>query len=166
MARKNYGKPFEDKVREQLEDAGIYCLRLFDPPRGYKGISNPCDVLIHRKGVTCFFECKTIKKGASIPIYSNDPEGEHIYGNVSNGQWGGLLKAQSHGIVSGLLVWWVEKDMTKFIPIKTADSLRNSGMKSIRYDITGGGITELKGKKKRVYFDYDFDGFFKDLFGA
>lgn len=166
MARKNYGKPFENKIREQLEDAGIYCLRLFDPPKGYKGIANPCDILLHRKGVTYFLECKTIKKEASISIYSNDPEGKHIYGNVSNGQWEGLLQAQESGIVSGLLVWWVARDTTKFIPIKTAERLRNNGAKSIRYDVSGGGVTELHGVKKRVYFDYDFERFFQDLFGA
>lgn len=161
--RKNLGKAFEDKVREDIERAGIYVLRLYDPPQGIKGIGNPCDFIVHRKGVTYMLECKSVH-GNRIPIYSTDEDSP--YGNVSKGQWEGMLHAQQHGIVAGLMVWWIDKDVTKFIPIRTANKLREEGNKSIKYDVKGGGIVEVHGVKKRVYFDYDFDSFFVDLMGA
>ena len=157
--RKNVGKPFEDEVREALDRTDAYSLRLYDPPPYLKGIANPCDIIAYREGVFYMLECKSVH-GNRLPIFSNDPKGEHIYGNVSNAQWTGLTKASRHGIVAGLLVWWVDRDVTKFIPIQTAQQIRDSGEKSIRYDVTGEGIFEVSGNKRRVYYDYDFQPFF------
>lgn len=158
----NRGKKFEDQVREDLERTGAYVLRLYDPQGGYVGVANPCDFVVHRKGVTYMIECKAIH-GNLLSINSNDPKKK--YGQVSNTQWEGLLEASEHGLVAGLLVWWIDKDVTKFIPIQTANMLKAEGAKSIKYVISGGGVQTVQGRKKRVFFEYDFDRLFTDLFG-
>ena len=64
------------------------------------------------------------------------------------------------------MCWWVDKDVTLFIPIKLLKELRDAGAKSIRYDITydrSVSIVELKGQKKRVFFEYDMANFFEEV---
>lgn len=154
----NRGKNFEGVVQEcieQLED--VYILRLYDPQGGYAGVSNPCDFIAYDGGQMYMLECKALH-GNTFSIFSNDPKKK--YGKVSNTQWEGMLEATQHnGVVAGLLIWWVDKDVTRFIPIQQAEQLRNTGAKSIKYD-TDLGIP-IEGRKKRVYYEYDFENFFK-----
>jgi len=158
--RKNVGKPFEDEVREALDRTDAYSLRLYDPPPYLKGIANPCDIIVYRQGIFYMFECKSVH-GNRLPIFSNDPTGQHIYGNISNAQWDGLTEASHHrGVVAGLLVWWVDRDVTRFIPIQTAQAVRDRGDKSIKYDAELAGSYTIGGHKRRVYYDYDFQPFF------
>ena len=65
----------------------------------------------------------------------------------------------------GGICWWIDKDKTVFIPIQELVAMRIVGMKSLRYDAIDdcdGDTTmiEIKGKKKRVFFDYDMEEFF------
>lgn len=158
----NRGKGFEEQVEQDLSNTGAYVLRLYDPQGGYMGVANPCDFVVCRKGCMYMLECKATHK-ATLSINSNDPKKK--YGAVSNRQWEGLLEASRKGVVAGLLIWWVDNDVTKFVPIQTAEQLRNAGAKSLKHDICGGGIVTIKGRKKRVFYEYDFNQFFLDLFG-
>ena len=158
----NRGKDFEGVVQDGLEATGTYVLRLYDPQGGYVGVANPCDFVCYRHGVMYMFECKAVH-GNLLSIHSNNPK--KAYGLVSNKQWTGLKEAQQKGVIAGLIVWWVDKDITKFIPIQTANKLREEGAKSLKYDIEGGGIITIQGRKKRVFFDYDFNSLFTGLFG-
>ena len=162
----NRGKAFEDVVRESLEKIpDTYVLRLYDPEGGYSGVSNPCDFIVSHNGTMYMLECKAIH-GNLLSINSNDPKRK--YGNVSNTQWEGMLKAvhiTDGWIVAGVLIWWVDHDVTKFVPIQELDILKRCHFqKSVKYDIPVDGnldILEIAGTKKRVYFDYDFTGFFE-----
>lgn len=162
MSGVNRGKDFEAVVKEGLENTGAYVLRLYDPQGGYASVANPCDfVVFHRNSIgyadMYMIECKSLH-GNTFSIYSNDPKKK--YGKVSNTQWEGLLEARNKGVVAGVLIWWIDHDVTKFIPIEALNRIRNGGAKSIRYDIDAYSID---GKKKRIYFDYDFSDFFENF---
>ena len=77
------------------------------------------------------------------------------------------MQATKSGVFAGVIIWWVDKDVTKFIPIQMLQAMKLKGAKSIRYDVvasSGYYPIELTGKKKRVFFDYDMDAFFGELF--
>ena len=62
------------------------------------------------------------------------------------------------GVRAGVLCWWVDKDVTKWLDINYLDCLRKLGEKSIRYDDSVGKV--ISGRKKKVYFEYDMRSFF------
>ena len=153
------GKEFEAIVKDCFEQVrDTYILRLYDPQGGYLSVANPCDFVVYRHKQMYMIECKSVH-GNTFPIYGNDPKKK--YGNISNTQWQGLLDATRYGVVSGVMIWWIDTDTTKFIPIQLIKQLRDSGAKSIRYDTDLGILIE--GKKKRVFFDYDFEKFFSNF---
>ncbi len=156
----NRGKQFEDVVRDCLEKSGAYVLRLYDPQGGYVAVANPCDFVVWKDGQMYMLECKAIH-GNLLSIHSNDPKRK--YGLISNTQWQGLSEALEKSVVAGVLVWWIDKDITKFIPIDDLEAKRWAGNKSVRYDYPVG--YEIAGTKKRVFFDYDFTDFFRDCGG-
>lgn len=158
----NRGKDFEAVVKEACEKvADTYVLRLYDPQGGYSAISNPVDFVIFRHGVMYMFECKAVH-GNLLTIHAKDYKRQ--YGHISNAQWDGMRKASQCGVVAGALVWWVDHDVTKFIPIQELDVLRNVGQRnSVRYDLDIPNSTIIYGQKKRVFFDYDFEMFFKNF---
>lgn len=159
----NRGKDFEGEVRNSIEKVdGVYILRLYDPQGGYLSVANPCDFIAYKKPTMYMLECKS-HKGNTLPIYSNDPKKK--YGVFTNTQWEGMLNASEKGIVAGAIVWWIDRDVTKFIPIDVLQHYRDMGMKSIRYDDPFSAIFPIKGTKKRIYFDYDFTEFF-NIFGG
>ena len=160
MSGVNRGKDFEGIVKACMEEVSdTYVLRLYDPQGGYAGVANPCDFVVYHKQLQMYMiECKSLH-GNTLSIFSNDPKKK--YGKVSNTQWEGMLQATDYGVVAGLLVWWIDKDVTRFIPIQEAERLRSAGAKSIRYDADIPNSIYIEGKKKRVYFDYDFQNFFQ-----
>lgn len=159
----NRGKDFEGEVQTALEkDERTYVLRLYDPQGGYAGVANPCDFIVYHHDEWSvpemyMLECKSLH-GDRLSIYGNDPKKK--YGKVSNKQWEGMLEASKHGVVAGVLIWWIDRDVTKFIPIQDLQRMREEGLKSIKYDVQAFNI---EGTKKRVYFDYDFKTFFENF---
>ena len=154
------GKDFEAVVKDACERVSdTYTLRLYDPQGGFIGVSNPCDYVIYRHHNMYMIECKALH-GNLLSIHTRDPKKK--YGNISNTQWEGLLKASTVGVIAGVLVWWVDQDVTKFIPIQELEAIRNGGRKSIRYDLDIPYSNIIRGQKKRVFFDYDFESFFKE----
>lgn len=165
----NRGKKFEDVIRESFEKVpGVSIDRLHDQTTKFKGTSaNICDFIVYREPYEYYFECKSVH-GNTLSIHSNDPK--HKYGNISNAQWEGLLeKSQIEGVTAGIICWWIDKDVTKFIPIQMLQWFRDTGYKSVSYLALNSqpevvqSIIEITGKKKRVFFDYDMEKFLNDL---
>ena len=73
-----------------------------------------------------------------------------------------MEKSKIEGVYAGVLCWWVDKDITKWISIQQLELLKQHGNKSYRYDWEESSIT-IQGKKKRVFFDYDMNTFFKEV---
>ena len=155
----NRGKKFENVIKEAFEKVSNVSIdRLHDQTTGFKGSQNICDFIVYREPYEYYFECKSVH-GASLP-----------FSNITETQWNGLLqKSQIEGVFAGVICWWVDKDITKFIPIQTLQELKSLGYKSVRHD---AGIpdylnytdseycmVEIDGKKKRVFFDYDMEEF-------
>ena len=148
----NYGKKFEDVIREAFEKVpGVSIDRLHDQTTGWKGSANICDFIVYREPYEYYFECKSVH-GNTLP-----------FRNISATQWNGLLeKSFIEGVTAGIICWWIDKDRTLFIPIQTLQKLLNSGNVSYRYDWDSYGVVEIKGKKKRVFFDYNMEEFLND----
>ena len=149
----NRGKDFEAVVKEAFErvpDTHVY--RIPDQVTYKTGSKNPCDFLIYHKPYLYALECKATNK-PSLP-----------FANISEYQWTELFKmSQVPGVVAGILCWYVNYDRTVFLPIHYLEILKQNGAKSIRYDADGYFITDVPGKKKRVFWEYRMDELFQSL---
>ena len=173
----NRGKQFEDQVKksfEQVPHTSVF--RLIDPQNGYAGVRNICDFIVYHRPFQYFIECKSVH-GNTLSIHSNDPSKR--YGMITNNQWEGLLKmSKIDGVVAGVIVWYVDQDLTMFYPIQLLSALRDKwGYKSVSYllhkrvEIHAGKKTLVRdnkfyiipGTKRRVLFDYDMAEFFKEV---
>lgn len=148
----NRGKQFEQIVRECFERIpGVSIDRLHDQTTRYKGSSaNICDFIVYQYPHQYYLECKSVH-GNTLP-----------FTNISDTQWKGLLaKSSIKGVYAGILCWWIDKDVTRFIPIKLLQYMREvDEAKSYRYDF-GGYVDfpayEIKGSKKRIFWSYDME---------
>ena len=149
----NVGKKFENTIRESFLKPGISVDRLPDQTNGYLGSTNICDFIIYKYPHQYYIECKSIH-GNTFPL-----------SNVTKNQRQELLrKSIIAGVFAGVICWWVDHDTTLFIPIQEIELERLDGVKSIRYDVPRvHGIIELKGWKKRKFYDYDVKTFFKEM---
>lgn len=157
----NRGKKFERVIREAFEKVpGVSIDRLHDQTNGFKGSQNICDFIVYKEPYEYYIECKSVH-GNTLP-----------FSNITETQWNGLLqKSQIEGVFAGVICWWVDKDITRFIPIQVLQMLKDGGKKSLNcywdscvdvYNIRYS-IPEIKGKKKRVFFDYDMEEFLDEL---
>ena len=171
----NRGKKFEDTVKESFEKYdNISITRLHDQTTGYLGSSNHCDFIVYRKPYEYHIECKSVH-GNTLSIHSipkPDKRGvlHGFYGNITDTQWEGLIeKSKIKGVYAGIICWWVDKDVTKFIPIQLLQNAYDVGIKSIRFDYEmHDGRSKfrsviIKGKKKRVFFDYDMEDLLNEI---
>lgn len=159
MCAVNRGKQFEDKVEAYMSAVpDVYVRRLYDPQGGQLGVANPCDYDVYKRPQFYMIECKSTHEN-TLAIYSPNPK--KVYGAISNKQWEGMLEATKFGVVAGVICWWIEKDITKFLPIEELEKYRNEGHKSIRYDYELPNSLIIKGEKMRVFFKYDFTEFFE-----
>lgn len=162
----NRGKRFEQEIRKafsKVQDVSID--RLHDQTTGYKNSSaNICDFIVYKKPHEYYIECKSVH-GNTLP-----------FTNITDNQWNGMMeKCKINGVRAGVICWWIDHDITLFIPIQLLTLLRENGKKSLRYDETFYGYNNINpyyvysvyvvpGNKKRVFFDYDMTKFF-ELFG-
>lgn len=180
----NRGKKFEDVIEESFEKvSNTSVVRLHDQTTGYIGSTNHCDFIVYRKPKELHIECKSIH-GNTLSIFSTPKPDRNgvlhgFYGNITDAQWKGLLeKSKIDGVVAGVICWWVDKDVTLFIPIQLLQYLYDKGDKSVRYDcdwsigepgekpFTFKNVYKcipIQGKKKRVFFDYYMDKFFEEV---
>ena len=166
----NRGKQFEDIVKGAFESVpDTHVKRLYDVQGGYLGVANECDFYVFKTPNLFLIECKSVH-GNTLSISSNDPKRK--YGAISNTQWEGMLAAtMTKNVVAGVLCWWVDRDVTMFLPIETLHWAREHvGLKSIRYDFPQQTLDSslynqvysaipIEGKKKRVFFEYDMQKF-------
>jgi hypothetical protein len=78
-----------------------------------------------------------------------------------------LEKSMIPGVTAGVMIWYIDHDLTVWIPIDVVVTLMNFGYKSINIkDLDKIPHLVVPGKKKRVYFDYDMGQFLGDLYGT
>ena len=156
----NRGKKFEAVIKnsfERISDVSID--RLHDQTTGFKGSQNICDFIVYKKPNQYYIECKSVH-GNTLS-----------FRNITDTQWDGLFKkSRIEGVYAGVICWWIDKNITKFIPIHLLHHMKQLGYKSIRYDDnTVATLSKpmqaviIKGKKKRVFFDYDMEEFLNEL---
>lgn len=149
----NRGKDFEKVIKESFEAVPNTSVdRLHDQMNGFAGSNNVCDFIVYHKPLIYYIECKSVH-GNILP-----------FSNITKNQWNGLLeKSKIDGVVAGIMCWWIDQDVTKFIPIKMLQLMKEAGAKSIRYDTiasNGYDAIDIDGTKKRVFFEYDMQKFF------
>ena len=152
----NRGKQFEDVVREAFEKVpGVSIDRLHDQTTHYKGSSNICDFIVYREPYEYYFECKSVH-GNTLP-----------FSNITDTQWKGLLeKSKIEGVHAGIICWFVDKNDTRFFPIQYLQKYKQLGCKSVAAFDESDDIVhpiEIKGKKKRFFFDYDMEAFLNEI---
>lgn len=142
----NYGKRFEQLIAKQIEAYPETSIdRIPDQTMRFKGRRNVSDFIVYRFPRLYYIECKTVH-GNTLP-----------FANIS--QFDALRdKSLIKGVEAGVLCWWVDKDITKWIPIGALVIRRFRGEKSVRFDSNDGKVIE--GRKKKTYFEYDLRTFF------
>ena len=158
----NRGKQFENVIRESLEKnaENISIDRLHDQTNGFKGSANICDFIVYRYPYQYYIECKSIHGNT----WSLRNATKTQLNEMAN-------KVQIKGVFAGIIVWFMDKDVTLFLPIQYVKSVKDAGQKSIRFDIDMESynaihdvpIIDLVGRKKRVFFDYDMELFFTEF---
>jgi hypothetical protein len=157
----NRGKQFEDQISAAFEKIpNTSVTRLIDPQGGQAGVSNICDFIVYHYPTQFFIECKSCY-GNTLSINSNNPKKK--YGAISNKQWEGLEEmSKIEGVVAGYMIWFIDHDRTIFVPAQSMIVHKELGEKS--YNIGkqwDSDYIEIKGKKKRVLFDYDMTDFIR-----
>jgi recombination protein U len=152
----NRGKKFEEIFRECVEKVvGSAILRLHDQTTGYAGSKNPCDFIVYKAPYMYAIECKSVH-GNRLPFV-----------NITDYQWSELKKlGDVQGVIAGVVCWWIDKDVTLFLPIATLWALKYNGAKSVSYEIESDYeflTYTIKGRKKRVFFEYDMQAFFNEI---
>ena len=160
-------KKFEGVIKEAFEKVpGVSIDRIHDQMSGYAGSTNISDFIMYKYPCEYYIECKTVH-GNTLP-----------FSNITKNQWDGMLKkSMIDGVIAGVICWFVDKDVTKFIPIELLEALRQDDAKSIRYDY-GSYVSarevrpnvarffrthKIQGKKKRVFWDYDMEAFLNEF---
>ena len=149
----NRGKQFEDIIKHAfLAVDGVSLDRLADPTSGYLGIRNISDFIVYKNPHQYYIECKSIH-GNTFPLK-----------NLTDNQYFGMLeKAKIPGVVCGVIIWFVDRDVTMFVPIDSIREMKDYQKVSIRFDETFGKKIIIPGKKKRVFFEYDMQKFFEGV---
>lgn len=151
----NRGKAFEDKFKTdflKVENSTID--RLYDLMSGYKSIKQVSDFIGfigthfidgNWYGNEYFIECKS-HKGASLPFAAISQ-----YDNL-------VKKIGKPGTRAGIVIWFYEKDLVWYVPIKTIKQMKEDGEKSIGLRHIGGKYRyiEIPSHKKIVYMDSDY----------
>lgn len=154
----NKGKKFEQVIHQAFSKVSDVSIdRLRDAPRKLKNVDNPSDFIVYKKPHEIYVECKS-HKGNTLP-----------FSCIREEQWNGLEdKSNIDGVKAGVIIWFIDHDFTVWIDIRELVALRLLGAKSVNIkDLLNWNIfhIEIRGKKKRVYFDYDMNKFLEDLYG-
>lgn len=156
-------KEFENKFKAAVEKVdGVSIDRIPDQVSRFKGSNNIADFVAYKYPHQYYFECKTIE-GGTLP-----------FTNIT--QWQDLLeKSRVPGIIAGVVVWFYERTeiATIFVDIRLLECMKQEGYKSFPWDchfVTDTNVEgwsdywlPIQGEKKRVYYEYDMEEFFKEL---
>ena len=145
----NRGKDFEKVIKKAFElQPNLSVDRFPDPMAGYAGIRNICDFGVYFYPHYYYLECKAIR-GNTLNFNSQ----------ITQDQWNGLLaKSKIRGIRAGIIVWFIEHDITVYVSIQVLELLKSNGAKSLHInDLLENKIhfIKIKAKKKRVLYEYD-----------
>lgn len=145
----NRGKDFEKQIKKAFQNHSDVSIDRFpDPMAGYAGISNICDFGVYHYPNYNYIECKAIR-GNTLNFNSQ----------ITKDQWNGLLeKSKLKGVRAGIIVWFIEHNITAYINIQRLDELKLAGAKSLNIkDLLEAKVEfiTLKAKKKRVLYEYD-----------
>ena len=148
----NRGKQFEDIIREQFKKLkNVVTIRLYDVTTGYINQNNICDLIVYDEGTLNLIECKAVH-GNTLNFKSH----------IKQNQWDGLLEeSYKSGVNAGILVWFIDHDVTLWLDIQYLQDLKESGYKSFNVK-DRMSVYELAGVKKKVFFEYDLRKFLKD----
>ena len=155
MVKANKGKIFEDVIKKSFEKAqGVSIDRLRDAPKKMKNVDNPSDFIVYKYPHEIYVECKS-HKGNTLP-FSCIRE-EQIRGMQE--------KSMINGVKAGVILWFIDHDLTVWIPIREIRFLINAGKKSINIkELDQISHIVIQGKKKRIYFDYYMEDFLRRLY--
>lgn len=144
MQKVNRGKDFERIIKKSfLSVPNTTVDRINDQTSFYKGSTNICDFIVYHKPNIFYIECKTTY-GNTLP-----------FSRITETQWNGLLeKSKCDGVVAGIICWWIDKAVTRFISIQQLQIMKENGYKSVGWNTVCDGMY-LDGRKKRIYFEYD-----------
>lgn len=147
----NRGKAFEKIIYDgfnEIPDVSID--RIPDQTMRYKGRTNVSDFIVFCSPFEHYIECKTV-------------HGHRLsFSKIT--QFDALLeKNKIRGVDAGVICWWVDKDVTRWLPIESLDTMRRIGCKSISFDDALIGSIAISGRKKKVYFDYDLRAFINEI---
>ena len=161
----NRGKNFEDVIKHELlrvNDAVgrkvVDVQRLYDTTNGFSGIKQPSDFSVYLFPHQFYLECKSTNAHTLNQSYITQlVELEK--------------KAKVEGVQAGVFIWFVQDDLTVYVPIQTlTNHFYNRNKKSVSVkEILNEDLKQsgwyyiLKGKKKRVFFEYDMLDFFKSF---
>ena len=151
----NYGKKFEDVIKESfLKCPDVSIDRLRDAPRKLKNVDNRSDFIVYKKPHEIYVECKS-HKGNTLP-----------FSCIRQEQIDGMSKKiQIDGVKAGVIIWFIDHDITVWIPIDEVCYHIDNGARSINIkDIEKLNGIIIQGKKKRVYFEYDMEDFLRRLY--
>lgn len=148
----NRGKQFEDIIREQFKKLkNVVTIRLYDVTSGYINQNNICDLIVYNEGTLNLIECKAVH-GTTLNFKSH----------IKENQWNGLLEeSYKSGVNAGILVWFIDYDITLWLEIQYLQDLKESGYKSFNVK-DKMYVYQLLGVKKRVFFEYNLRKFLND----
>lgn len=152
---KNIGKEFEERVKQSFEKISDVSIdRLRDAPKKLKNVDNPSDFIVYKEPYEIYVECKSHRKN-TLP-----------FSCIKDSQLEGMKeKSKIKGVKCGLLIWYIDHDITVWIPIQDVLRWKELGAKSINVkDLDYLDCIYVKGTKKRVYFDYDMNEFLEVLY--
>jgi hypothetical protein len=155
----NRGKDFENVVKDcMLKVCDVDVQRLYDTTSGFIGVKQPSDFIIYKYPYQYYLECKSTNSGTLHKDYITQLDAL-------------AEKSKTKGIVAGVIIWFIQHDVTVYVPVDTLIfHFYNRDKKSVSVkDIISGDFAKsgkyflVKGNKRRVFFDYDFKSFFKEI---
>lgn len=148
MAKKNYGKEFENKFKNDFMRTfpGEFILRLKDNTSKYKNTSkNPCDFICHIDGKIYMTEVKC-HYGNTFPFSALSQ-----YDELSEG-WCDLKDVRRC-----VIIWMIDHSVVLCAPISEITKMMKDGLVSINIKtFKKYNIIELDSIKRRVFLDTDY----------
>ena len=153
----NRGKDFEHEIFHALAKVpNVSIDRYPDPMAGFAGVRNICDFGVFRAPNFIYIECKS-KHGNTLN-FKND---------ITDSQWKGLLeKSVVTGVFAEVIVWFIDHDITAFVPIQELQRLKNEGYFSLNVkDVKNSNVQHvpISGRKRQIFYTYEGDKFLDDL---
>lgn len=155
----NRGKDFEGVIKDcLLKVPDIDVQRLYDTTNGFAGVKQPSDFSVYLFPYKYYLECKSTN--------------QHTLNRSAISQLDALHeKSKIKGVTAGVFIWYIQDDLTVFIPVETLyEHFYTRDKKSVAVkDIISKDLQKsgkyyvLKGEKKRVFWNYDMQDFFKNF---